>query len=145
MGADPRDGLATAEWQHARTNPGRPVRQFWDPKHVVSAELRSSNPNSTSNETGLLRSKRFYWTKRFCSSGTRWKDVPTSVFWNGPVVKVIPSLEGKLLELLDDIRALDLGPAEDREPLVVLSHRSGCGIFGPLPNGVPKFKQRSVD
>jgi NAD(P)-dependent dehydrogenase (short-subunit alcohol dehydrogenase family) len=28
-----------------------------------------------------------------------WKDAPTSMFWNGPVVKVTSSLEGTLLEL----------------------------------------------
>jgi hypothetical protein len=28
-----------------------------------------------------------------------WKDAPASVFWNGPVVRIIPSLENSLNEV----------------------------------------------
>jgi len=77
------------------------VRQFWDPKHVVSSELkdRASRTGSMPKPDCCVQ-KGFYWDGAILyPAGVRWKDVPTSVFWNGPVVKVIPSLEGELLEL----------------------------------------------
>ena len=41
-----------------------------------------------------------YWDEAILyPAGTLWKDAPASVFWNGPVVKVIPALGGRLLEL----------------------------------------------
>ena len=59
VGTDPPNGLATTEWQHARTNPGRPSTS------VLGSEARRvrgiegpRKPNSSSAEAGLLRSKR---------------------------------------------------------------------------------------
>jgi hypothetical protein len=32
-------------------------------------------------------------------AGAHWKDAPSSVFWNGPVVRILPSLESSLSEV----------------------------------------------
>jgi hypothetical protein len=88
VGTDPLNGLATAEWQHARTNPGRPVLK-------VRATRTPPQP-----KPDCRVQKGFYWDEAILHpAGTRWKDAPASLFWNGPVVKVIPSLDDRLLEL----------------------------------------------
>jgi hypothetical protein len=77
------------------------VRQFWDPKHVVSAKLKvraTRIPPQTKPDCCVQ--KGFYWDEAILyPAGMHWKDAPASLFWNGPVVKITPSLEGKLLEL----------------------------------------------
>jgi hypothetical protein len=77
------------------------VRQFWDPKHVVSATLKEHalrTPPQTKRDCCVQ--KGFYWDEAILyPARTSWKDAPTSVFWNGPIVKVTSSLEGKLREL----------------------------------------------
>jgi hypothetical protein len=58
MGTDPRDGLATAEWRHARTNCRRPSAPVLGPEaRGVFGTEGSRNPNSASDEAGLLYSK----------------------------------------------------------------------------------------
>jgi hypothetical protein len=38
--------------------------------------------------------KGFFWDQAILyAADTKWKDMPVSVFWNGPVWKIIPSLE----------------------------------------------------
>jgi len=77
------------------------VRQFWDPKHVVSAALKEHALRTpTQPKPDCCLQKGFYWDEAILyPARTHWKDAPTSMFWNGPVVKVFSSLEGKLLEL----------------------------------------------
>jgi hypothetical protein len=77
------------------------VHQFWDPKHVVSAELKVRAARTPPQpKPDCCVQKGFYWDEAILyPAGTRWKDAPASLFWNGPVVKVIPSLDKKLLEL----------------------------------------------
>jgi hypothetical protein len=42
-------------------------------------------------------SKGFYWDDAILyAPHSRWKDAPALVFWNGPVVTVIPNLEKAL-------------------------------------------------
>jgi hypothetical protein len=75
-------------------------RQFWDPKHVVSAELKHRALSPTQSRPDCCIQKGFYWDEAILyPAGAHWKDAPPSVFWNGPVVKVIPSLDRMLLEL----------------------------------------------
>ena len=58
MGAHPGDGLATAEWQHARTNCRRPSAPVLGPEACrVFGTEGSCKPNSAAAETGLLHSK----------------------------------------------------------------------------------------
>ena len=77
------------------------ARQFWDPKHVVSAQLKDrATLTPPQPKPDCCMQKGFYWDEAILyPAGRHWKDAPASVFWNGPVVKVIPALDGSLLEL----------------------------------------------
>jgi hypothetical protein len=83
-----------------RIRDGR-VRQFWDPKHVVSSELNdhaTRTPPQTKPHCCIQ--KGFYWDEAILfPAGEHWKDAPASVFWNGPVVRIVSSLESSLSEL----------------------------------------------
>ena len=84
----------------ARIRDGR-ARQFWDPKHGVSAELKD-RPTRSSNQPkpDCCIQKGFHWDEAILyPAGERWKDAPASVFWNGPVVRIVPSLENSLNEV----------------------------------------------
>jgi hypothetical protein len=73
----------------------RRARQFWDPKHVVARALNEIvKQKPPQPEPTCCTQNGFYWDEAiFYASNTRWEAVPTSAFWNGPVLKVIPSLE----------------------------------------------------
>ena len=44
--------------------------------------------------------KGFYWDEAILyPAGTHWKDATASMFWNGPVVRIIPNLENSLNEV----------------------------------------------
>jgi len=77
------------------------ARQFWDPKHVVSSELKdyaTRTPLQTKPDCCIQ--KGFYWDEAILfPAGANWKDVPAPVFWNGPVVRIVPSLENSLSEV----------------------------------------------
>jgi hypothetical protein len=84
----------------ARIADGR-ARQFWDPKHVVSLELKSRTSRTPLQPNpDCCIQKGFYWDQAILfPAGTHWMDAPASAFWNGPVVRVVPSLENSLREL----------------------------------------------
>lgn len=77
------------------------ARQFWDPKHVVSKELKDRSAlTPTQSKPDCCIQKGFYWDQAILyPAGAHWKEGPASVFWNGPVVKVIPALDSRLAEL----------------------------------------------
>jgi len=77
------------------------TRQFWDPEHVVSSELKDrATRTPIQPKPDCCIQKGFYWDEAILyPSGTHWKEASPSLFWNGPVVKVIPLLEGRLIEL----------------------------------------------
>jgi hypothetical protein len=78
------------------------VRQFWDPKHVVSSELKEYRARQTAPQPkpDCCIQKGFYWDEAILfAAGDHWKDAPASVFWNGPVVRIAPSLESSLSEV----------------------------------------------
>jgi len=81
----------------ARIPDGR-VRQFWDPKHVVAGalnEIVKQKPRQP--EPSCCIQKGFYWDDAILyTPHAHWKNEPTSVFWNGPVVRIIPGLEKAL-------------------------------------------------
>lgn len=76
------------------------VRQFWDPKHIVSKTLNrmgNSNPSARQPNSG----KGFYWDEAILfAPHSEWKDAPTPLFWRGPVYQVIPGLGTALLEAI---------------------------------------------
>jgi len=73
----------------------RRARQFWDPKHLVSLQLsriRMAKPGQ--QEPACCQDEGFYWDEAILyAPKTEWKEMPVSTFWNGPVWKIIPSLE----------------------------------------------------
>ena len=71
------------------------VRQFWDPKHVVAIALREiAEQKPQQAAPACCIQKGFYWDQAILYVPlARWKDGPASVFWNGPVIRVIPGLE----------------------------------------------------
>lgn len=71
------------------------ARQFWDPKHLVSQELsRIAKAKAGQPEPNCCEDNGFFWDEAILyAPHTQWKDMPVSVFWNGPVWKIIPSLE----------------------------------------------------
>jgi hypothetical protein len=75
-------------------------RQFWDPTHVVSAELKQRAALSpTQSRPDCCIQKGFYWDEALLfPAGAHWKNDSAPVFWNGPVVKVISGLEPTLTE-----------------------------------------------
>ncbi len=77
----------------ARIPDGR-VRQFWDPKHFLSSKLSDLANRAPQPKPDCCIQKGFYWDQAILfSPGAHWKDAPSSVFWNGPVYKIIPALE----------------------------------------------------
>lgn len=94
--------LAT-DWRSPSPNtlgriPDRRVRQFWDPKHVVASALNVIAKQKPSQpEPSCCVQKGFYWDDAILyARHAHWKDEPTSVFWNGPVARIIPGLEKAL-------------------------------------------------
>jgi hypothetical protein len=80
--------------------PDRRVRQFWDPKHLVAAELaRIAKQRSGQPEPACCVGKGFHWDEvALYASHTRWSDGPTPVYWNGPVYRIAWALEKALNE-----------------------------------------------
>jgi hypothetical protein len=69
--------------------------QFWDPEHLVSLELsRIAKAKAAQLQLDCCEDKGFFWDDAILyAPPTQWKELPVSVFWNGPVWKIIPSLE----------------------------------------------------
>jgi hypothetical protein len=76
------------------------VRQFWDAHHVVAAALRDMAKQKPSQPKPECCTQRgFDWDEAILyPKGVHWKDVPGSLFWNGPVVRTIQGLEKALEE-----------------------------------------------
>ena len=71
------------------------TRQFWDAQHLVAGALREiARQKPPQPEPACCIQKGFYWDEAILyPEGVRWKDVPSALFWNGPVVRIIPGLE----------------------------------------------------
>ncbi len=71
------------------------VRQFWDPMHLVSLQLtRIKIAKPGQQQRDCCEDKGFFWDEAILyAPHTQWRDMPVSVFWNGPVWRIIPGLE----------------------------------------------------
>jgi hypothetical protein len=73
----------------------RRAQQFWDPKHLVSLQLsriRTAKPGQ--QQPNCCQDEGFYWDDAIVfAPHSQWKDMPASVFWNGPVWRIVPGLE----------------------------------------------------
>jgi hypothetical protein len=96
--------LAT-DWKSPSANtlariPDQRARQFWDSKHVVASALSEIvKQNPPQPEPSCCVQNGFYWDDAILyAAHTQWVDEPISVFWSGPVVRIIPDLEKALSE-----------------------------------------------
>ena len=71
------------------------ARQFWDPKHLVSQELsRGAKADLAQSQPDCCENDGFFWDDAVLyAPHSKWKELPASKFWNGPVWKIIPNLE----------------------------------------------------
>ena len=97
--------ILTTDWTSPSGNtlariPDRRVRQFWDAKHLVASALNQIvKQNPPQPEPSCCIQKGFYWDDAILyARHSHWIDKPTAVFWNGPVVRIIPGLEKALAE-----------------------------------------------
>jgi hypothetical protein len=76
------------------------VRQFWDPKHSVSGALSEIvRRKPLQREPGCCIKDGFHWDQAILyAPQSKWKDSPSSVFWNGPVAPVSSDLEKALAQ-----------------------------------------------
>jgi hypothetical protein len=92
--------LEIAKREYVARIPDRRVRQLWDPEHVVAKalnEIVKQEPPQT--EPSCCVQNNFYWDDAILYASQRqWKDKPGSVFWNGPVVRIVPALGNALNE-----------------------------------------------
>jgi hypothetical protein len=79
----------------------RRAQQFWDPKHLVSDQLKARATRTPGQpKPDCCIQKGFYWDEAILyPAGAHWKDAPASAFWNGPVVRIVPSLENSWNEV----------------------------------------------
>lgn len=93
----PTDWGAPSRSTLARVSDPR-ARQFWDPHHLVSAQLsriRAARPSQP--EPACCQDQGFFWDEAILyPPHSQWKDLPVSLFWNGPVWKIIPALENAM-------------------------------------------------
>jgi hypothetical protein len=76
------------------------AQQFWDPKHLVAQQLSRIAKDKPQADPDCCVSKGTNWDEAILYAPlSKWSDGPTPLFWNGPVVKVIPRLESRLREL----------------------------------------------
>lgn len=92
----PTDWTSPSSSTLARISDSR-ARQFWDPNHLVSQELKVATDKHSLLAPNCCFDKGFYWDQAILyGPHTDWNDDPAPVFWNGPVVKVTPLLENAL-------------------------------------------------
>jgi hypothetical protein len=96
--------LAT-DWKPPGANtmariPDQRARQFWDAKHVVASALSSMVKQKLRQpEPSCCVQNGFYWDAAILyAPRAHWSDEPISLFWSGPVVRIIPGLEKALGE-----------------------------------------------
>jgi hypothetical protein len=99
------EAILATDWKSPSGNtlariPDRRVHQFWDAKHVVASALNEiAKQKPLEPGPNCCVQKGFYWDDAILyAADTHWRDKPTSVFWNGPVMRVIPELEKALNE-----------------------------------------------
>ena len=74
------------------------AKQFWDPTHLVAQELgRRAREKSGQPVPDCCEEKGYFWDDAILyPPNSKWKQTPTAVFWNGPVVRQISNIEEAL-------------------------------------------------
>ena len=84
-------------------SPGRSVlarisdkraKQFWDPEHTVAQELgRIAKERPGGPEPACCVNRGFHWDEAIVyAPNSQWKQMPTAVFWSGPVVREMSTI-----------------------------------------------------
>jgi len=78
--------------------PDQRASQFWDPQHLVAKELRKIIlENAAQPKPDCCIDLGFYWDDAILyPAHSKWRQNPTAMFWNGPVVRVASALEPAL-------------------------------------------------
>lgn len=78
--------------------PDHRARQFWDPKHLVAQQvLQFSVQKSWRLEPECCMKNGFHWDEVVLyGPQMRWNDGLRPLYWNGPVFRIAPVLEGAL-------------------------------------------------
>jgi hypothetical protein len=92
----PTDWTSPSKSTLARISDPR-ARQFWDPQHLVTQELKTSTDRHSLPKPNCCFDKGFYWDEIILyAPHSHWGDGPAPAFWNGPVVKATTPLENAL-------------------------------------------------
>jgi hypothetical protein len=75
------------------------VRQFYDPKHLVSADLtRFAESDPARFNPDCCNNEGFYWDMAaLYPAGTTWHEAPRASFANGPVYRIVRDLDSAIL------------------------------------------------
>jgi hypothetical protein len=78
--------------------PDKRASQFWDPQHLVAKELlRIADDHPEQPKPVCCIDNGLFWDDAILyPRSSRWRQTPTAVFWNGPVVRVTTALEKAL-------------------------------------------------
>jgi hypothetical protein len=78
--------------------PDKRASQFWDPQHLVSKELvKIAGEHPEQPKPDCCIDNGFFWDEAVLFPPLlKWRQTPTSIFWNGPVVRVTINLEQAL-------------------------------------------------
>ena len=78
--------------------PDQRARQFWDPQHLVAKNLsKFADENPGQSKPDCCFNRGFFWDDAILyAPHSKWRQTPTVVFWNGPVVRVTSALEQEL-------------------------------------------------
>jgi hypothetical protein len=81
--------------------PDKRAKQFWDPKHLVSQQLNEIAKELPGQpKPDCCVNDGFFWDDAILyAPHAQSKAHPASVFWNGPVVDVMPDIEKALSAL----------------------------------------------
>ena len=92
----PTDWTSPSKSTLARISDSR-ARQFWDPDHLVSRELKVATDKHSLPMPNCCFDKGFYWDEvMLYAPHSRWNDEPAPAFWNGPIVKTTSRFENAL-------------------------------------------------
>jgi hypothetical protein len=93
----PTDWSAPSSSVLRRLSDGR-VRQYWDPNHVLAAQMKKDAGPPQPEQDCCVRSGILWDLAAVYPAGARWSDrMPNASMFNGPVVDVIPAIEEALI------------------------------------------------
>ena len=123
----PTDWAAPASWALGRLS-NRRVQQYWDPNHLLAAQLEKDARAPQPEQDCCVRSGILWDLAAVYPPGPTWSDrMPTATVFNGPVVDVTDAIEEALGSPSDARSDSTLSPSsEPRMKGLVFVTRGGC-------------------